>query len=84
MKYIRSPKLFFIGLFVMVLLVNVITAYFSVGYYHTDEHVHILGFMNYKLGQNPQNNLPIEFFLQMRSWMLPGFYFVSFLSFFLI
>ena len=59
MKYIRSPKLFFIGLFVMVLLVNVITAYFSVGYYHTDEHVHILGFMNYKLGQNPQNNLPL-------------------------
>ena len=62
----------------LIFLINLITAFFSSGYYHTDEHMQILEFANYKLGHNPASNMPNEFFSKMRSWLLPGFYFLSY------
>ena len=57
--------------FLYGLLVFVITAWFSVGYHHPDEHFQVLEFANYKLGFSPASNLPWEFFAQCRSALQP-------------
>jgi GPI mannosyltransferase 3 len=52
-------------------LVFLITAYFSVGYFHPDEHFQILEFCNYKLGKSPSADLPWEFHEKMRPALQP-------------
>jgi phosphatidylinositol glycan class B len=56
------------------LLLHVIAAYFSAGFYHSDEHFQILEFLNYKLGLSPASALPIEFHEQIRPWLQPTLY----------
>ena len=57
--------------FLLGLLVQIIAAWFSVGYHHPDEQFQVLEFCNYKLGHSPASDLPWEFFSQCRSGLLP-------------
>jgi len=54
------------NIFILSLLVFVITAFFSEGYHHPDEHFQILEFCNYKLGNIQPSTLPWEFNAQIR------------------
>ena len=53
------------------LLVQIIAAWFSVGYNHSDEHFQVLEFCNYKLGLSPAAALPWEFGAQCRPALQP-------------
>lgn len=48
------------------LSVFILTAIFSAGYFHPDEHFQLLEFANYKLGTSPISDLPWEFQAQIR------------------
>jgi GPI mannosyltransferase 3 len=56
----------------LALIVHLITAYFSNGFYHWDEHFQIFEFANFKLGHIPASYLPWEFASKMRPFILPG------------
>lgn len=56
----------FVGLVVLL-----ITSWFSLGYYHFDEHFQILEFAGYKLGTNTLDNMPWEYTDQMRPAFQP-------------
>ena len=58
-------------LILSALLIYLITAYFSIGYYHPDEHFQILEFCNYKLGNIPAQKLSWEFHEQIRPALQP-------------
>ncbi len=60
------------NIFILSLLVYLITAYFSEGYHHPDEHFQILEMCNYKLGNSSAEVLPWEFAAQSRQ-ALPVF-----------
>lgn len=60
------------NLFVAGLFVYLITAYFSIGFYHPDEHFQILEFCNYKLGNSPASELPWEFHEKIRPAIQPA------------
>ena len=49
------------NIFILSLFVYLITAFFSVGYYHPDEHFQLLELCNYKLGNSPASDLAWEF-----------------------
>ncbi|MBA3829997.1 MAG: hypothetical protein H0X33_13735 [Taibaiella sp.] len=53
------------------LAVQVVAAWFSVGYHHPDEHFQILEFCNYKLGFSPASDLPWEYAAKCRSAVMP-------------
>lgn len=53
-------------------LLHLIAAYFSSGYYHTDEHFQILEFLGLKLGTTPVSDLAVEFHEKIRPWFQPG------------
>lgn len=53
------------------LLVQVVAAWFSVGYFHPDEHYQILEFYNYKRGLSPMSDLPWEFGAKCRTALQP-------------
>ena len=59
-------------LYLLSFAVTVITAWFSEGYYHPDEHFQILEFAGYRLGQSPAADLPWEFGEQMRPALQPA------------
>ncbi len=58
------------------LVVQVIAAWFSIGYHHPDEYYQILEFCNYKLGYSTPSDLEWEFLAQCRSAVLPFLAFV--------
>ncbi len=60
------------NLFVLAFIIHGITAYFSNGFYHWDEHFQIFEFAQYKLGATDASNLPWEFHSQMRPFLLPA------------
>ncbi|MCW3122905.1 MAG: hypothetical protein JWQ38_2397 [Flavipsychrobacter sp.] len=64
--YTTYRKWFSLGLFVQV-----VAAWFSVGYNHYDEHFQVLEFCNYKLGLSPAAALPWEFSTQCRGALQP-------------
>ena len=66
------PKSYFEKIFLSGFLIFVITAFFSEGFHHPDEHFQILEFCNYKLGNSPSADLPWEFKAQSRQ-TLPVF-----------
>lgn len=53
----------------MVLLA--VTAFFSTGYYHFDEHFQILEFAGFKLNMCQESDLPWEYFCKMRPAVQP-------------
>ncbi len=64
---ISDNKIIIIGL-----LVFVVTAVFSHGYFHPDEHYQILEFAGYKLGLSPASDLPWEFDAKIRPAIQPA------------
>lgn len=54
-------------------LVLFITALFSTGYHHFDEHFQILEFASLKLNMATENDMPWEYAAQMRSALQPFF-----------
>ncbi len=58
-------------LFIAGLLINIVCAWFSNGFYHYDEHFQILEFCNYKLGLLPASEVPWELKYKVRSTILP-------------
>lgn len=53
------------------ILLLTIAAWYTIGYYHPDEHYQILEFANYKLGNIPASDLPWEFAAQIRPGLQP-------------
>jgi phosphatidylinositol glycan class B len=62
----RYWRIYAAGLFVTLL-----TSWFSVGYYHPDEHFQVLEFAGYRLGLSPAADLPWEFREQIRPALQP-------------
>ncbi len=58
-------------IYLLGLVIFIITAIFSYGYFHADEHFQILEFANYKLGHTPATDLPWEFHEQIRPALQP-------------
>ena len=61
------------NIFILSLVVFLVTSFFSIGYYHPDEHFQILEFCNYKLGNSPASDLPWEFHERIRPTLIPAF-----------
>ncbi|MFQ3576956.1 MAG: hypothetical protein SNJ77_11030 [Cytophagales bacterium] len=60
-----------------------VASYFSVGYFHPDEHFQVLEFANSKLGLSSFDDLPWEYEFKSRQTLLPAIvYFVAKLLFF--
>ena len=78
---LKSP---YKNIFIIGLLCYIITAFFSEGYHHSDEHFQILEFCNYKLGNTPSNDLAWEFQYSVRSALLPTIAFIIIKAFNLI
>lgn len=56
-----------------------LTAYFSSGYHHPDEHYQILQFANFKRGLVPSGEIPWEFSAKIRSGLQPLLCYVIFI-----
>ena len=63
----HKKSVLYIGGIVFFLL----TAFFSEGFYHGDEHFQIIEFAQFKLGKTAQVNLPWEFEAQIRPTLQP-------------
>lgn len=65
-------------------IVFALTAYFSVGYFHADEHYQVIEFAGLKAGWNTPQDVAWEFHAQIRSSLLPtlAYWIFSFNSFF--
>ena len=53
------------------LVIMLVTAWFSVGYHHPDEHYQLLEFYNYRMGLSPLSDLPWEYATHCRSALQP-------------
>lgn len=63
MEYFNYREQVFNWLFLILLIT---TAYFSIGFFHGDEHFQLLEFANYLSGNTPANHLAWEFNAQIR------------------
>ncbi len=61
---------------VILAVVTLVTAWFSVTFYFPDEHYQVLEFMGFKLGITPASALPWEFSARIRPWFQPSVYFL--------
>jgi phosphatidylinositol glycan class B len=59
-------------IYFLSIIVLIITAFFSTGYHHFDEHFQILEFAGLKLNITQASNLPWEYHYQMRSAIQPA------------
>lgn len=71
----------YLRLVVSSLVVLLVTAFFSVGYIHFDEHFQILEFASFKLGTTESQDLPWEFEAQIRPWLQPSLAYALFAFF---
>ena len=67
-EILKSP---YKNIFCVSFIVYLVTAYYSIGFYHPDEHFQILEFCNYKLGLSPLADLPWEFNEHIRPALQP-------------
>jgi GPI mannosyltransferase 3 len=90
---IRSAKIFIEEIrnlqkvkyvYILSIVTLIITAFFSAGYYHFDEHFQILEFAGLKLKMTSAGNLPWEYVYKMRPAIQPAIVFVVFNMFHLI
>jgi phosphatidylinositol glycan class B len=65
----------FVAWLAFSLVTHLVCSDFSVGYHAIDEHFQILEFLNFKLGQTPQVDLPMEYAARLRPWLQPAFYY---------
>jgi phosphatidylinositol glycan class B len=68
MKFNRSP---YYKWFLLALFVQLVTAWFSIGSHHPDEHFQILEFANYKMGYSPSSDLSWEYARKCRPAIQP-------------
>jgi phosphatidylinositol glycan class B len=68
---LSSARLSNRNIYLTGLIVFIITAIFSSGSYHFDEHFQILEFANYKLGNVTDHDLPWEFKARIRPTLQP-------------
>jgi phosphatidylinositol glycan class B len=54
------------------LILHIIAAVRSSGFYHADEHFQIAEFINFKMGRSAATDLPLEFNHLLRPWLLPA------------
>jgi len=75
---------FFRKWFAVSLVIHLIVAWFSVGFYYYDEHFQILEFAGFKIGHSPANELPWEYGAEIRSAFQPfiAFCILKFLAWF--
>ncbi|MCP4133091.1 MAG: hypothetical protein GY754_19145 [bacterium] len=59
----------------ITLFLVTVTAWFSIGFIHADEHFQIIELVSYKFGQIDKAYLPWDFHSQIRSWMQPTIYY---------
>src|SRR5688572_24767330 len=64
------------NIFLVATGLYLITAWFSIGFHHFDEHYQILEFAGYKIGFNAADNLAWEFPSQIRPGLQPFLAFV--------
>ncbi|HEX2761541.1 MAG TPA: hypothetical protein VHM27_13545, partial [Rhizomicrobium sp.] len=57
-------------------VVTIVTAWFSVTFYFPDEHYQVLEFMGHRLGITPASELPWEYEARIRPWFQPLLYFL--------
>ncbi len=57
------------------LALHLVSAWLSIGFYHSDEHFQILEFLGWKVGLGPSRDLPLEFHHRLRPWLQPAFYY---------
>lgn len=62
--------------FTIGLIVHITCAYFSVGFWHPDEHFQILEFLNIKLHSLPPDHLAWEYQAKIRPWFQVFFYYL--------
>ncbi len=62
--------------FAILLIVTLVTAYFSETFFFPDEHLQILEYMSVKLGITSTADLPWEYQAQARPWMQPFLYYL--------
>jgi GPI mannosyltransferase 3 len=60
------------NLYILSITTLIITAFFSIGYYHFDEHFQILEFAGLKLNMTVAGNLPWEYVYKMRPAIQPA------------
>ena len=73
---VRNSSLVLRRWFLFLLLVHLVTATFSYGIFHCDEHFQIIEFIGYKLGWVPASGLAWEFESQIRPWLQPLLFFI--------
>lgn len=66
-----SDQQFHFAVFILALVIYMLTAYQSSGYYHADEHYQIVEFAGFKLGTHAPSDLTWEFHNKMRSAIQP-------------
>jgi phosphatidylinositol glycan class B len=78
-----TEKHFFRLILVLALIVYMVTAFFSNGYYHADEHYQIIEFAELKLGTDAPADLAWEYHYKIRTALQPSLCYVlfSFLKF---
>jgi phosphatidylinositol glycan class B len=59
-------------IYLFSILILVVTAFFSTGYHHIDEHIQLLEFAGLKLGRVIPENLPWEFHYEIRPSIQPA------------
>lgn len=62
----------------LALIITIVTAIYSNGYFHADEHYQIIEFAGFKLGTHAPNELAWEFHSQIRPTLQPTIAFVLF------
>lgn len=67
-----DPRRFERRCLLALFLLLAISAWWSIGFHHNDEHFQILEFANLKLGVTPATDLPWEFHERIRSWFQPA------------
>jgi len=80
---VKLEKKIKIGLIVSLILF-IVTAYFSEGFFHPDEHFQLIEFVNFKLGNTTLAQLPWEFNERIRPGLQValGYFFIKSFGFF--
>ena len=63
-------------IFLIAVVVNIITAIYSTGYYYADEHYQVIEFAGYKLGTHQPDELAWEFAYKLRPALQPAICYV--------
>jgi phosphatidylinositol glycan class B len=76
MEPVRTPSRVLRHWFLVLLVFHIVTAFFSYGIFHCDEHFQIIEFIGYKLGWVSASGLAWEFESQIRPWLQPFLFYL--------